>query len=92
MTSKSFHRVAAILGASLLSMVAQGEGGVASNPVSAAPAPATKADPRAAIVNKINGLKLEDVRITPVSGIYEITRGSEVSYTSSDVATSSSAT
>jgi thiol:disulfide interchange protein DsbC len=73
-----------ILGASLLSVVALAEGGVAANPVSAAPAPATKADPRAAIVNKITGLKLEDVRMTPVNGIYEITRGSEVSYTSSD--------
>jgi len=88
MTLKSFHRVTVILGASLLSVVALGEGGVAANPVSSTPAPAAKADsksdPRAAIVSKITGLKLEDVRITPVNGIYEITRGSEVSYTSSD--------
>lgn len=84
MTSKYFHRMAVILGASLLSVVARADGGVAANPVSNAAAPASKADPRAAIVNKISGLKLEDVRMTPVNGIYEITRGSEVSYTSSD--------
>ena len=47
-------------------------------------APPAKADPRADIVKKIDGLKLEDVRMTPVNGIYEITRGSEISYTSSD--------
>jgi thiol:disulfide interchange protein DsbC len=45
---------------------------------------APAADPRAAIVNKIDGLKLEDVRISPVNGIYEITRGSEISYSSAD--------
>jgi thiol:disulfide interchange protein DsbC len=44
----------------------------------------TKADPRAAIVKKIDGLKLEDVRMTPVNGIYEITRDASISYSSSD--------
>jgi len=44
----------------------------------------SKADPRAAIVKNIDGLKLEDVRRTPVDGIYEITRDSEISYTSVD--------
>ena len=63
--------------------------GLAPGPVNAAPAPAPataakSADPRADIVKKIDGLKLEDVRMTPVNGIYEITRGSEISYTSSD--------
>lgn len=43
-----------------------------------------KADPRAAIVEKIDGLKLEDVRKTPIDGIYEITRGAEISYSSAD--------
>lgn len=66
-------------------------GGVSSNPVSNAAPPAApaaqqaaKADPRAAIAGKIDGLKLEDVRMTPVNGVYEITRGSEISYTSAD--------
>jgi thiol:disulfide interchange protein DsbC len=44
----------------------------------------SKDDPRASIVRKIDGLKLEDVRMTPVNGIYEITRGSDISYSSSD--------
>jgi thiol:disulfide interchange protein DsbC len=48
-----------------------------------APAPA-KADPRGIIVNKLDGIKLEDVRISPVSGVYEVTRGSEISYVSGD--------
>lgn len=50
---------------------------------SAAPAP-PKVDPRAVIARKIEGLQVEDVRISPVTGIYEITRDSNVSYVSSD--------
>jgi len=72
----------------LLCAVALAQTGVAANPVvPAAPAAKTeapKADPRAVIVNKIDGLKLEDVRISPVNGVYEITRGSEVSYVTAD--------
>jgi thiol:disulfide interchange protein DsbC len=45
---------------------------------------AAKPDPRATIANKIEGLHVEDVRISPVTGIYEITRDSNVSYVSSD--------
>jgi thiol:disulfide interchange protein DsbC len=45
---------------------------------------AAKPDPRAAIASKIEGLHVEDVRISPVTGIYEITRDSNVSYVSSD--------
>jgi thiol:disulfide interchange protein DsbC len=57
--------------------------GVAANPVSNS-ASASKGDPRATIVKKIDGLKLEDVRMTPVNGVFEITRGSDISYSSSD--------
>jgi thiol:disulfide interchange protein DsbC len=46
--------------------------------------PAVSADPRAAIVKKIDGIKLEDVRMSPINGIYEVTRDSEISYLSSD--------
>jgi thiol:disulfide interchange protein DsbC len=86
MTLKSLHLLAAIVAVSLVG-TAQAQSGVAANPVSAQPAqpaPAGKADPRADIVKKIDGLKLEDVRMTPVNGLYEITKGSEVSYTTSD--------
>jgi thiol:disulfide interchange protein DsbC len=75
MTLKSLHRLSIFLATAVLASAAQAQ--------SVAGAPA-KADPRADIVKKIDGLKLEDVRMTPVNGIYEITRGSEISYTSSD--------
>lgn len=45
---------------------------------------APKTDPRAAIVQKIEGLKLEDVRISPIPGLYEIQRGSDINYVSAD--------
>jgi thiol:disulfide interchange protein DsbC len=87
MTPNVFRMSAVAFTFTLLVSVAFGQGGVAANPiVPAAPAVKgeAKADPRAAIVNKIDGLKLEDVRISPVNGIYEITRGSEVSYVTAD--------
>jgi len=85
MTLNSFRESALAVIGTLLSSVAIAQSGVAANPVAQAPAPAAaKADPRAAIVKKIDGLKLEDVRMSPVNGIYEITRGSEISYTSAD--------
>lgn len=43
-----------------------------------------KADPRATIAAKIDGLKTEDVRKTPIDGVYEVTRGADVSYASGD--------
>jgi thiol:disulfide interchange protein DsbC len=88
MKVKPLHLAAVALFASLLGGQALAQTGVAANPVSAVPAAgsaaAAKSDPRAAIVNKIEGLKLEDVRMSPVNGIFEITRGSEISYTSAD--------
>ena len=84
---KSFQRLTTVFGVSLLSVVASA-GGVGSNPVgNAAPAAQSapsKTDPRADIVKKIDGLKLEDVRLTPINGVFEITRGAAISYVSSD--------
>lgn len=74
---------AAICASSFVGSVALAGGGGAANPAATTPA-ASKADPRAEIVKKIDGLKLEDVRMTPVDGLYEISRGSEISYASSD--------
>ena len=75
-----------VLAAALLSGAAFAQTGIAANPVVApAAVPAAKAgDNRAAIAKKLDGLKVEDVRISPVTGVYEITRGSDVSYVSSD--------
>jgi thiol:disulfide interchange protein DsbC len=96
MKSKFLAVVACSLAACLLGNVAAAQNGVAANPVNAAmpsakadaakadAAKTDKADPRAAIVKRIEGLKLEDVRMTPINGIYEITKGSELSYASAD--------
>jgi thiol:disulfide interchange protein DsbC len=84
MTQMSFRLFFAVLALSFVGEAALAQStGVAANPVSNTAAPA-KGDPRATIVKKIDGLKLEDVRMTPVNGIFEITRGSDISYSSSD--------
>src|SRR5689334_18727806 len=67
-----------------LCAAAAAQTGVAANPVPSPTAPAAKADPRAAIVQKIDGIKLEDVRISPVTGLYEVSRGSDISYLTAD--------
>ena len=51
---------------------------------SAAPALLQKADPRVELAAKMPGTKPEDLRATPVPGLYELTRGAEVSYVSAD--------
>ena len=91
MPSSSFRLLAAsvafALGALLPGSDAFAQAGVAANPVTppaAANAANAKADPRATIVKKIDGLKLEDVRMSPITGLYEITRDSVISYSSSD--------
>lgn len=46
--------------------------------------PEKAADPRAAIAKKVPGAKLEDVRPSPVKGIYEVRMGSESAYVTAD--------
>jgi thiol:disulfide interchange protein DsbC len=70
--------------ATLFAGAALAQSGVAANPVPAGTAAPTKVDPRAAIAKKIEGLQVEDVRISPISGLYEVSRDSQVSYVSSD--------
>jgi thiol:disulfide interchange protein DsbC len=48
-----------------------------------AQAAGAKPDPREAIAKKVD-VKVEDVRKSPVEGIYEVTRGAEVSYATGD--------
>ncbi len=76
--------LAMLFAAWLCSGAAIGQTGGAAPADSKTAVPAGKDDPRAAIVKKIVGLKLEDVRISPVTGIFEITRGSDISYVSGD--------
>jgi len=42
------------------------------------------ADPRAQIAGKIPGTRVEDLRPTPISGIYELSRGTEIAYVTAD--------
>jgi thiol:disulfide interchange protein DsbC len=46
--------------------------------------PAAKADPRIDIAGKIPGAKPENLRPSPIAGVYEMTRGADVAYVSSD--------
>ena len=59
---------------------------LAAPPILAAtPAPAvTAADPRVTIAAKMAGVKPEDLHATPVPGVYELLRGGDAAYVSSD--------
>ena len=87
MRSKIYPLFALAFAAALASVTAQAQTGTAAKTAVApapASAPAAKADSRAEIVKKVGGIKLEDVRMSPVTGIYEVTRDAEISYLSSD--------
>jgi thiol:disulfide interchange protein DsbC len=56
----------------------------AAKPAPAKPAAPAKVDPRETIVNKIGDLKLEDVRLSPVDGVYEVSSGANISYVTGD--------
>ena len=51
---------------------------------SAAPQLAASGDPRLEISKKVPGIKPEDLRATPIPNIYEMTRGSEIAYVTTD--------
>lgn len=46
--------------------------------------PAAKVDPRVEIASKIPGVKPDDLRATPIPNIYEMTRGSDIAYVTTD--------
>jgi thiol:disulfide interchange protein DsbC len=46
--------------------------------------PAAAADPRVEVAAKIPGAKPDELRETPIPGIYELTRGPDVAYVTSD--------
>jgi thiol:disulfide interchange protein DsbC len=83
MRPKTLRLFSTVLAAALFAGVAHAQGGTAAKPGTSPPA-AAKADPRAAIVKKIDGIKLEDVRMSPINGIYEVSRDAEISYLSGD--------
>ena len=73
-------RLVTLIAASLIGGTAIAQSAPAAKPAAAAPA---KADPRDAIVKKV-GVKLEDVRLSPVNGVYEVTDGANISYVTAD--------
>src|SRR5216684_6277123 len=56
-----------------------------ANPANAANAEQAAADPRAALLKLLPaGSKLDDLRPSPIAGIYEYAQGAEVSYLTAD--------
>jgi thiol:disulfide interchange protein DsbC len=53
-------------------------------PQQAPPQAAVKADPRAEAAAHIPGARVDELRATPVPGIYELTRGAEIAYVTAD--------
>lgn len=68
-----------------VSVAALAQTAPAGAPGSSAPAAAPgKVDPRAAIARKFGEITVEDVRVSPINGMYEITHGSQISYVTAD--------
>jgi thiol:disulfide interchange protein DsbC len=76
-------RFSLVLAAACFAGAASAQNGASPAALSTAPA-GKPADARAVIAKKLDGIKVEDVRISPVNGVYEVTRGSDVSYVSGD--------
>lgn len=74
--------VAAIIFAPLALASEQGAGGVQKTQHSGAQA--SSADPRALVASKFPGAELEDVHTTPIPGLYEVMRGTDAAFVSSD--------
>jgi len=75
--------IAAFIGGAAIVHPAMAQSTPAAKPAAATTANAAKADPREAIVKKV-GVKLEDVRLSPVNGVYEVTDGANISYVTAD--------
>jgi len=84
MSPKTLPLLVTVMLASGMALAEAPKNAVAPVPAASTATVAPKEDPRAAIIKKIDGLKLEDVRMTPVNGIYEITRDSQISYSTAD--------
>jgi thiol:disulfide interchange protein DsbC len=72
----------ALLCAALLPLLACAQDGEQTK--AAAAKPVAAGDPRIALARKIPGAKPEDLRVTPVPGIYEIHHGMDISYITAD--------
>jgi thiol:disulfide interchange protein DsbC len=52
--------------------------------VASAAGPAAPADPRAKILEKFPGVKLEDIQPSPIGGVFAVTLGADTAYVSAD--------
>jgi thiol:disulfide interchange protein DsbC len=87
--SPSSAPVAAASPAAAVNVSASAAPGNVAAPVNAAspaatPAAAGKPDPRAELVKKIPGTKPDDFRQSPIPGLWELARGSDVVYVTAD--------
>src|SRR5450755_3533294 len=56
----------------------------AADTAPASTTPASTPDPRILLASKIPGTRAEDLRPTPIAGIYELTRGTDIAYVTTD--------
>jgi thiol:disulfide interchange protein DsbC len=82
----TFRAPALVLIAMLLaaSLALAAQGAPAPAPGVNAAAAVSAADPRTAIAAKMQGVKPEDLHTTPIPGIYELMRGADAAYVTSD--------
>ncbi len=66
------------------SVGAQADAAAAPAATASAPADIQDGDPRIALAAKIPGARPQDLRATPVPGIFELTHGTDVSYVTAD--------
>jgi thiol:disulfide interchange protein DsbC len=59
-------------------------GAVPAQPAQPAQQPQAKADPRVEVASHIPGARPEELRATPIPGIYEYTHGAEIAYVTAD--------
>ncbi len=59
-------------------------GQAAEAPPAANPVPVEGGDPRIALAAKIPGTKPEDLRPTPITGVFELSHGTDISYVTAD--------
>jgi thiol:disulfide interchange protein DsbC len=63
---------------------AQGSAQPAQQGQGPAQAAAAKADPRADLAARIPGTRADELRASPIAGIYELTRGTDIAYVTAD--------
>ncbi len=59
-------------------------GGAAAQTLALAQQPDAAADPRVEVATHLPGAKADDLRVSPIPGIYEYTRGTDIAYVTAD--------